>query len=147
MKVILLEDIKSLGKKNQVVEVNDGYARNFLLKNKKAVEATASNLNGVKIKLGAEEASRQRELARAKELGQKLAGKSFVIKMKTGEGGRLYGSLTSAELMQALKKEGYDIDKRDISLNSNVKHVGTTKATLRLHSEVKVEIEVKIEAL
>lgn len=147
MKVILLEDIKSLGKKDQIVDVNDGYARNFLLKNKKAIEANGSNLNQVKVQQGARQAAKQRERVAAQELGKKLENKSFEIRLKTGENGRLYGSLTTAEVSQALKEEGYVVDKKDINLLTTLKHVGETEAILRLHSEVKVKVNIKVLSL
>lgn len=147
MKVILLEDIKALGKKNEVVEVNEGYAKNFLFKTKKAIEANNANLNTLKVKAGAAQAAKDRELAAAKELGAKLKDKSFKVKLKVGDGGRLYGSLTAQDVSAALKTAGYDVDKKDIVIKDALKFLGLTKATLKLHSQVKVDVEIVVEAL
>lgn len=147
MKVILLEDIKALGKKNEVVEVNEGYAKNFLFKTKKAIEANNANLNTLKVKAGAAQAAKDRELAAAKELGAKLKDKSFKVKLKVGDGGRLYGSLTAQDVSAALKTAGYDVDKKDIVIKDALKFLGQTKATLKLHSQVKVDVEIVVEAL
>lgn len=147
MKVILLEDVKALGKKNEVVEVNEGYAKNFLFKTKKAVEANGANLNTLKVKTGAAQAAKARELAAAQTLGTKLEGKTFKIALKAGEGGRLYGSLTAHDVSEALKKAGYEVDKKDIIIKEALKFVGQTKATLKLHTQVKVDVDVLVEAL
>lgn len=147
MKVILLEDIKSLGKKNEIVDVNEGYAKNFLLKSKKAMEATPSNLNTLKVKTGALQAAKEREFQAAKELGEKLKDKTFVLKLKVGEAGKLYGSLTAQDVAHAIKQAGYEVDKKDIVIKENLKHVGQTKATLKLHTQVKVEVGIVVEAL
>lgn len=147
MKVVLLEDVKKLGKKNEVVEVSAGYARNYLFKNNLATEATGGALNEVKQKQGAKKAREARELAEAKEMGKKLNGKTFTIKKKTGEGGRLYGALTAIDIAECLAKEGYDLDKRNITPEITLKNVGSTKVTLKLHTEVTVEITVNVESL
>lgn len=147
MKVILLEDVKSLGKADAIVDVSDGYARNFLFKKKLALEATAENLNSVKIKKKAQAAAAQRELEEAQNLGRELLDKSFTLKMKTGEGGRLYGALTAQEVAGALAQAGYKIDKRNITLGTPLKNVGSTTATLKLHNQVKVDITIVVEAL
>lgn len=147
MKVVLLEDVKKLGKKNDVVEVSTGYARNFLFKKNLAVEASGEALNEVKQKLGAQKAKEKRELEEAREASKQLAGRTFTIKKKTGEGGRLYGALTAIEIADCLEKEGYSIDKRNITPAVALKNVGSTPVTLKLHNEVSCEITVVVEAL
>lgn len=147
MKVVLLEDVKKVGKKNDIVEVSAGYARNFLFKKNLAVEASSDALNEVKQKLGAQKAKEARELAEAKEMKTKLDGKTFTIRKKTGEGGRLYGALTAIDIADCLAKEGFVIDKRNITPAQALKNVGSTNVSLKLHTEVSCEITVKVEAL
>lgn len=147
MKVVLLEDVKKLGKKNDVVEVSPGYARNFLFKKNLAVEASGDALNEVKQKLGAQRAREKRELAEAKETAKQLDGKTITIKKKTGEGGRLYGSLTAIDIADALEKQGYTVDKRNITPALTLKNVGSVPVQLKLHSEVSCEIIVVVESL
>ncbi len=147
MKVVLLEDVKKLGKKNDVVEVSDGYARNFLFKQNLAVEATGGNLNEIKQKQGARKAREERELQEAKDLAKTIDKKTFVIRKKTGEGGRLYGTLTAMDVADALAEAGYTVDKRNITLKTNLKNVGSTDVHLKLHNEVSCEITVTVESL
>lgn len=147
MKVILLETVKSVGKQDQIVEVSDGYARNFLFKKKLALEATPENLNTVKTRQAAQKAAAQRELEAAQEQAKALSQLTVKLQMKTGEGGRLYGSLTSQEVSEALTRLGYTVDKRNITLATALKSVGATTATLKLHPQVRVEVPVQVEAL
>lgn len=147
MKVILLNDVKALGKANAIVEVSDGYAQNFLFKKKLALPATAENLNSIKNKLNAQEAARQRELEEARELGKKLAGQTITLEMKAGEGGRLYGAVTAQEVAAALAEKGFQVDKKNISISTTLKNVGRTSASLKLHQQVKVDITLEIKAL
>lgn len=147
MKVILLSDVKNLGKADAIVEVSDGYARNCLFKQKLAIEATSANINSYKIKKQAKLAAEKRELAAAEEDGKKLSGKTFKLAMKAGEGGKLYGALTAQEVATLLQKSGYEIDKKNITINSVLKNVGRTTATVKLHSQVKVDINIEVEAL
>ncbi len=144
MKVILLEDVKKLGKKNDVVEVSTGYARNFLFKKNLATEATGQQLNEVKQMMGAKKAKEARELEEARELSQTIAGQTFKIEKKTGEGGRLYGTLTSMDVADALAKAGYKVEKRDITLKDTIKNVGTFPVHLKLHTEVSCEIQIEV---
>lgn len=146
MKVILLKDVKGLGKANDVVEVNDGYGRNFLLKQKLARESSAANLNDVKMKKGAQAEHARRELEAAKETKAKLDGQKFTYKVKTGEGGRLYGAVTAMDVSDLLKKGGFNVDKKNITLKSAIKSVGTFGAKVKLHTEVSCEIEVEVVA-
>ncbi len=147
MKVVLLEDVKKLGKRNDVVDVSDGYARNFLFKQNLAVEATGGNLNEIKQKQGAKKAREAKELEEAKELAKTIDKKTFVIRKKTGEGGRLYGTLTAMDVAEALAASGYTVDKRNITLKTGLKNVGSTDVHLKLHNEVSCEITVTVESL
>ncbi len=146
MKVILLKEVKGLGKEEAVVEVNDGYARNFLLKNGLAMEATAAALNTVKTRRQAEQARAGRELAAAKALAASIDGKEFTLRMKCGEGGRLYGAVTAMDVAGMLERAGFKVDKRAIGIADPVRHTGTFEAALRLHTDVHATIRVKVEA-
>lgn len=145
MKVVLLEDVKKLGKADEIVEVSDGYARNFLFKKNLAVEATKENLNEVKLRKKAEQVKAERALAEAKETAAELEGKNFTMKMKAGEGGRLYGTLTAMDVADALVKAGYQVDKRNITIKVPLKNVGTTDVAVKLHNDVTANVVVKVE--
>ena len=147
MKVILLADVKGLGKANDVVEVNDGYARNFLFKKKLAKESSVSNLNEVNLKKGAKAEHERRALDAAKDLKKKLDGQSVSLKMKAGEGGKLYGAVTSQDVSDALKKDGFDIEKKQVVIKDPIKNVGIFGVRIKLHPEVSCEINVNVEAL
>ena len=147
MKVILLSDVKGLGKANQVVEVNDGYGRNFLLKKGLAKESNATNLNDVKMKQGAKAEHERRALEAAKKMKEDLGGKTFTLKMKCGEGGKLYGAVTDKDISEELKKNGYEIEKKQVVINTPMKNVGTFGVRIKLHPEVSCEINVEVEAL
>ena len=147
MKVILLSDVKGLGKANDVVEVNDGYARNFLLKKKLAKESSVSNLNEVNLKKGAAAEHERRALDAAKETKNKLDGASITLKMKSGEGGKLYGAVTSQDVADGLVKAGFDINKKQVVINNPIKNVGTFGVRIKLHPQVSSEINVNVEAL
>lgn len=146
MKVILLQDVKGLGKANDVVEVNDGYGRNFLLKKKLARESSAANLNDVKMKKGAEAELAKRALEAANEMAGKLGGKSFTVKAKGGEGGKLYGAVTNADVSDVLKAEGFDIEKKQVVIKDAIKNVGTYGVRIKLHPKVSCEININVEA-
>jgi large subunit ribosomal protein L9 len=147
MKVILLQDVKSLGKADDIIEVNDGYARNYLFKQKLALEATPVNLNSVKNRKKAEAAKAERDLETAKEEAVKLKDRFFTVAVKCGEGGRLYGAVTAMDIAAALKKEGFEIDKRNININQQIKNLGEYEADVRLHQEVHVKIGIKVVSL
>ncbi len=147
MKVILLQDVKGVGKEGQVVEVSDGYGRNFLLKKKLAKESSAANLNEVKLKQGARAEHEKRAYEAALDLKNDLGGKSFTLKMKSGEGGKLYGAVTTADVSDELKKNGYDIDKKQVVINNAIKMVGTFGVRIKLHPKVSCEININVEAL
>ena len=147
MKVILLQDVKGHGKADDIVEVNDGYARNFLFKKNLALEATPANLNSVKNKKKAEAAKAARNLEEAKEVGAKLKDKIFSLPAKSGEGGRLYGAITSMDIANLLEKEGYKVDKRNINFKQQIKNLGDFEAEVKLHQQVTVKIGIKVVAL
>jgi len=147
MKVILLKDVKGLGKTDDIKEVQDGYARNFLFKQNLALEATPANLNSIKNKKGAEAARAARELAEAKDIGAKLAGQTIQLAMKTGEAGRLYGAVTAMDVAAALDKAGFKVDKRGITLHQAIKSLGRYEAEIKLHHEVTVKVGLEVVAL
>lgn len=147
MKVILLQDVKGVGKEGQVVDVSDGYARNFLLKKKLAKESSAANLNEVKLKQGARAEHEKRAYEAALELSKDLGGKSFTLKMKSGEGGKLYGAVTAADVSDLLKKNGYEIEKKQVVIEAPIKSVGTCGVRIKLHPKVSCQINVEVEAL
>ena len=147
MKVILISDVKGLGKVDDVVEVNDGYARNLLFKKNLALEATPVNMNAIKLKKGSQAEKARRELLEAKENGTKLAEQRITLAMKAGEGGRLYGAVTAMDIAAVLEKQGYKIDKKHILIKNPIKAVGTFEVTLKLHADVSVNISVDVKAL
>jgi large subunit ribosomal protein L9 len=147
MKVILLKDVKGLGKADEIKEAQDGYARNFLFKQNLALEATPQNLNSIKNRKGAEAARVARELAEAKETGAKLSGQSVRLMMKAGEAGRLYGAVTAMDVAAALEKSGFKVDKRGITLHQQIKSIGNYEAEIKLHHEVTIKVTLEVVAL
>lgn len=146
MKVILLEDVKALGKKGEIVEVNDGYARNFLLKTKKGVEATGKNLNDLKLQKANVEKVAQENLAAAQELGKKLEAGKVEVAIKTGEGGKVFGSVSSKEISAAVEKQmGLKVDKKKIQLKEQIKTLGTHNVPVKLHAKVTAELKVVVK--
>lgn len=146
MKLILLQDVKDVGKKNDVVDVNDGYGRNFLLKKKLAKEVTAANLNDVKMKKGAEAELARRELENAKLLASKIENKEFELKVKCGDAGKLYGAVTSMDVAEAMKAQGYDISKKNVVIDGTIKTVGKFEVKIKLHTKVSTKIIVNVVA-
>ncbi|MGN0328020.1 MAG: 50S ribosomal protein L9 [Lachnospira sp.] len=145
MEVILLEDVKTLGKKGQIVKINDGYARNFVLPKKLGVEATAKNLNDLKIQKKREEKEAAEELARAKELAVKVEEKPVIVTMKIGEGGKTFGTVSTKEIAAAAKEQlGLDIDKKKMKLDEAIKTLGTHIVAVKLHKEVTANLTVKV---
>ncbi|MDD2978931.1 MAG: 50S ribosomal protein L9 [Hespellia sp.] len=145
MKVILLEDVKSLGKKGEVVNVNDGYARNFILHKNLGIEATNKNLNDLKLKKNNEEKLAQEQLEAAKELAKKLETGEITLTIKTGEGGRTFGSISSKEIAEAVKDQmGYDVDKKKVQLKEGIKTLGTHTVPVKVHAKVTAELKVKV---
>ncbi|MBO5078415.1 MAG: 50S ribosomal protein L9 [Oscillospiraceae bacterium] len=146
MKVILLQDVKGKGKKGQLLEVSDGYARNYMLPRKIAIEATADAVNtkNMNDKAAAEKAAKER--AEALEVSHKLRQMTLVVKAKGGGAGRLFGSVTNQEIADALKAaSGISLDKRKIVLNDQIKNVGTYTVTCKLGYEISAPLTVKIE--
>lgn len=145
MKVILLEDVKSLGKKGEIVNVNDGYARNFILPKKLGLEATNRNLNDLKLKRANEEKVAQQQLEEAQALAAKLEAGKVKVGIKTGEGGRTFGSVSSKEIAAAAKEQlGYDIDKKKIQLKEVLKTLGTHEVPVKLHTKVTAKLKVEV---
>ncbi|MBQ2922213.1 MAG: 50S ribosomal protein L9 [Tyzzerella sp.] len=143
MKVILLEDVKSLGKKGQIVNVSDGYARNFVLPKKLGLEATSKNLNDLKLQKANEEKVAKQILEEAKELAKKVEAGKVEVKIKVGEGGRTFGSVSTKEIAIAVKEQmGYDIDKKKIQLKDAIKTLGTHVVPVKLHQQVTAELKV-----
>ena len=147
MKVILLQDVKGKGKKGQMLEVSDGYARNFMLPKKLAIEATPDAINTMKMNDKATQERIAREKAEALEISKKLRAMTLVVKAKGGGAGRLFGAVTNAEIAAALEKQGVKLDKRKIVLNETIKNVGTYTATCKLGYEINAPLTVKIEEL
>ena len=148
MKVILLQDVKGQGKKGQLIEVSDGYGRNFLLPRKLAQEATADNVNTMKMNDKAAQEKRQREREAALALSKVLKDMTLVVTAKGGGAGRLFGSVTNAEVAEALEKQaGIKLDKRKIVLKDAIKNVGTYTVTCKLGYEVNAELRVEIKEL
>ncbi len=145
MKVILLENVKSVGKEDDIVEVNDGYARNYLIRRNLALEATPKNLHDVKQRKQTQAAKAKRELEEAQKLASELNGQTFTLQMKAGEAGKLYGAVTAMDVAAVLKTQGFTVDKRDITLKTAIKNIGSFTADLKLHNEVTVPITVKVE--
>ena len=145
MKVILLQDVKGKGKKGQMIEVSDGYARNFMLPKKLAIEATPDAINTMRMNDKATQERIAREKAEALATSKKLREMTVVVKAKGGGNGRLFGSVTNAEVADALAKQGIKLDKRKIVLNETIKNVGTYTATCKLGYEISAPLSVKIE--
>jgi len=145
MKVILLQDVKALGKKGEIVNVNDGYARNFILPKKLGVEANGKNMNDLKLQKANEEKVAQQLLDEAKELAKKLEAGKVELKIKVGEGGRTFGSVSSKEISVAVKEQmGYDIDKKKIQLKEAIKSLGTHIVQVKLHTKVTADLKVVV---
>ena len=147
MKVILLTDVKGKGKKGQMIEVSDGYARNYMLPRKIAMEATPDAVNTMKMNDKATAERIAREKAEALEVSHKLRAMTLVVKAKGGGAGRLFGAVTNAEIAAELEKQGVKLDKRKIVLSENIKNVGTYTVTCKLGYEINAPLTVKIEEL
>ncbi len=145
MKVILLQDVKGKGKKGQMIEVSDGYARNFMLPKKMAIEATPDAVNTMKMNDKATQERIAREKAEALETSKKLRAMTLVVKAKGGGAGRLFGAVTNAEIASALEKQGVKLDKRKIVMGETIKNVGTYTVTCKLGYEINAPLTVKIE--
>lgn len=146
MKVILLEDVKSLGKKGQLVDVSDGYARNFILSKKKGIEATAKNMNDLKLQKAHEDKLAAQRLEEAKLFAAEIAKAEVVLELKVGEGGKLFGAVSSKEIAQATKEQlNMELDKKKLVLPNPIKTVGTTSVSVKLHPQVTAELKVVVK--
>ena len=146
MEVILLEDVKSLGKKGEVVKVNDGYARNFILPKKLGVEKTDKTMHELKLQKAAEEKRQQEILEEAQALAKNIEAGSITLKIKAGEGGRTFGSVSTKEIAVAMKEQlKLEIDKKKLQMADPIKNFGTYHVPVRLHPKVTAEITVKVE--
>lgn len=146
MKVILLEDVKSLGKKGQIVNVSDGYARNLLLPKKLGVEATGKNMNDLKLQKAHEDKVAQENLDAAKAFAEELKDKQVDVGIKEGEGGRTFGSISAKEIAEAARAQlGYELDKKKLQLSAPIKELGTTMVPIKLHPKVTGELKVVVK--
>ena len=148
MKVILLEDVNKVGKKDQVLEVKEGYGRNYLIKNKLAVEATPANLKELQRQEGIRAAKAAEVKAEAEEMAKQLKDHIVTIRVKSGAGGKLFGAVTAKEVAEVLEKEtGLKIDKRKIELGESIKTMGQDPTVIKLHPQVNAHITVKVTDL
>ena len=146
MKVILLQDVKSLGKKGDIVKVSDGYARNMILPKKLGVEATPKNLNDLKLQKANEEKVAQENLEAAQAFAKDLEDKEVIVKLKVGEGGKIFGSVSTNEISEAAKEQlNLDIDKRKLQLPSPIKALGVTQVPVKLHPQVTGTLKVFVK--
>jgi large subunit ribosomal protein L9 len=147
MKVILQQDVKGLGKKESMVNVSDGYARNFLLPKGLAVEANSTNMNVMKTRNDAEKTRKDRELAKAQALADTLKGKVVVIKTRAGESGKLFGSISNKEIADRIKSSySLDIDKKQVILPEAIRSLGTAEVDIKLYPGVSTRVTVSVEA-
>ena len=147
MKVILLQDVKALGKKGDMVEVSDGYARNFILPKKVGVEANEVNKNDLKLQKANQEKVAKEQYDAAVALGKELEAPTVNVTVKAGEGGRVFGAVTAKEISQALSKQhGKDVDKKKIQLSDSIKNVGSFEVPVKLHTKVTATLSVKVDA-
>ena len=146
MKVILLQDVKSLGKKGEIVNVNDGYARNFILPKKLGLEAIGKNMNDLKLQKNNEAKVAKEHLEAAKELAKQLEAGKVEVAIKVGEGGKVFGSVSNKEIAAEVKKQlGLEIDKKKVQLKDALKTLGTHKVPVKLHPEVTAEVTVEVK--
>ena len=145
MKVILLEDVKSVGKKNDIVEVNNGYARNVIFRKGLGVEATKKAINDLKLKTAHDDKVAQEKLEEAQAFAKEIETKEVVVKMKVGEGGRTFGAISTKEISQAAKEQlGYTLDKKKMS-SEHIKALGVYNVTVKVHPKVSATLKVKVQ--
>ena len=145
MQVILLEDVKTLGKKGDIVKVSDGYATNFVLPKKLGIEATSKNLNDLKVQQKRDEKAAAEILAHSREYGKKVEAVTVKVYMKAGEGGKVFGSVSSKEIATAAKQQfGFDIDKKKIQMAEPIKAFGVFEIPVRLHPQVVCKLKVSV---
>ncbi len=146
MKVILIQDVKALGKKGDIVDVSDGYAKNFIIPKKFGREATAKNLNDLKLKNANEEKLAKQAYENALAFAEDIKDKACIVRIKTGEGGRTFGSVSSKEIAAAFKEQfGLEIDKKKLQIGEPIRALGTHRIPYKAHSKVTAEITVKVE--
>lgn len=145
MKMILLQDVKSVGKKGELINASEGYAKNFLLPKKLAVEATKANLNDYELKQKADARRKKEELEAAQEMAKALEDKVITIKVKTGSNGKLFGAVTNKEVAEEIVKQtNLPIDKKKVSIGDSIKMLGERTAVIKLHPKVTAEVSIKI---
>ena len=145
MKIILLQDEKKLGKKGDIIEASEGYARNYILPKKIGVEATPKNLNDLKLQKANEDKIAQEQLDAAKALAAQLEDKQIIVKIKAGEGGKAFGSVSSKEIAAACKEQhGIELDKKKIQLPESLKNFGSYEVSIKLHPQVAGRLTVKV---
>lgn len=145
MKIILLQDEKKLGKKGDVIEASEGYARNYLLPKKIGVEATAQNMNDLKLHKANDEKVAKEQLEAAKALARELETKQVIVKIKAGEGGKTFGSVSGKEIAAAMKEQhDLEIDKKKIQLPEALKSIGSYEVNVKLHPQVSAKLNVKV---
>lgn len=144
MQVILLQDVKGQGKKGDLVDVNEGYARNFLIKKGFAEVATPNKINDLKQKKAAADFHKQEEIKAMRVLAAELKGKTFTLKIKVGQGGKVFGSVTGATIAEAMTAAGYDVDKKKIVLESPIKAVGVYDVDIKLLEGISTKIKVQV---
>ncbi|MDD6811985.1 MAG: 50S ribosomal protein L9 [Lachnospiraceae bacterium] len=145
MKVILLQDVKSLGKKGEIVNVSDGYARNFVLPKGLGLEANAKNMNDLKLQKANDDKIAREQLEAAQDLAKLLETKEVIVKMKSGEGGKTFGSISSKEIVTAAKEQcGLELDKKKVQLPEAIKSLGVYEVSVKLHAKVTGKLKVKV---
>ena len=148
MEVILLQDVKSLGKKGEKVKVNDGYARNFILPKKLGIEANAKNLNDLKLQKANEAKKAQEVLEEAQRFAEELKEKEVIVKLKSGNDGKTFGSISTKEIAHAAKEQlGFEIDKKKMQLVDPIRSLGVYNVAIKLHPKVMGELKVKVQEL
>lgn len=147
MKIILLQDVKGQGKKGDLIDVNEGYARNFLIKKGLAEAATATKINELNQKKSSVLYHKQEELKAMKALAAEIDGKTFTLKIKVGQTGKVFGSVTAADISEGLKQSGYDIDKKKILLDNPIKTVGAYNVQLKLAEGVSAKVTIEVVGL
>ncbi len=146
MEVILLEDVKNVGKKGEVVKVKDGLGRNVLIKKGQALEATTKNLNDLKLKKANDDKIAAEHLAQARELGKKIDDSSISVAIKVGEGGKSFGSVSSKEIAEEVKTQlSIDVDKKKVQLKEPIKNTGEYDVKIKLHPQVTATLKVKVQ--
>ncbi len=147
MKVILIKDVKGTGKKGEIVKVSDGHARNFLIPRGLAEEATSGNINKLKHQKAAQKKKQEEEISKAKELAEKISKTTLKFKTKAGEGGRLFGSITTKDIAEKLKKEHkIKIDKRKVVLDNPIKELGAQFVEIKVYPEISAKLKVEVTA-